>query len=261
MTGFDWLRCPHCAQPLTRRDRSLCCPAGHSFDVARQGYVNLLGRGAPANADTPAMLDARARFLAAGHYRPLSEAVSTQVAGAHRIIETGAGTGYYLAAALAADPAAEGLATDVSVAAAKRAAQAHPRVAAIVADTWAGVPVRDGVADAVLCLFAPRNPADFARMLAPGGRLVVAVPTVAHLAGLRQRYGLLGVAGDKVAEVLAGFTGWAADVRSLNWRMELTADAVGDLIRMGPNAFHGSPAEVAADTVEAEVSVVTLTRP
>ena len=117
MSGLDWTRCPVCGEPLSAVDGALRCPARHSFDVARQGYVNLLGRAAPANADTAAMLDARARFLASGHYDPIADAVAGAARG-ERLAEVGAGTGFYLARVLDAHPEAEGLATDVSVAAA-----------------------------------------------------------------------------------------------------------------------------------------------
>lgn len=262
MSGFDWLRCPHCAEPLTRGDGALRCSTGHAFDVARQGYANLLGRAAPANADTPRMLDARARFLAAGHYAPLADAVAARLDGALRIIEVGAGTGHYLARALDAHPDAEGLATDVSVAAAKRAARAHHRAMSIVADTWAGLPLRDGVADAVLCVFAPRNPSEFERVLAPGGRLVVAVPTAAHLADVRALYGLLGVAADKAETVAASLPGWDMDrPETLTAPLDLTAAEVADLIAMGPNAFHGPPPSTAPASTRLAVTVLTLTRP
>ncbi len=69
------LRCPICADPLTADAGALRCPAGHSFDVAKQGYANLLpGRG-PAGADTPAMVATRAELLTAGHLRPVTAAV------------------------------------------------------------------------------------------------------------------------------------------------------------------------------------------
>ncbi len=60
-----WLRCPVCQSSLSYEAGSLRCPAGHSFDVAKQGYVNLLGKP-PKNADTPDMVAARERFLAGG---------------------------------------------------------------------------------------------------------------------------------------------------------------------------------------------------
>lgn len=253
-----WLTCPTCGAHLDPGGRRLACPAGHSFDLARQGYVNLLGRAAPANADTPAMLDARARFLAEGHYAAITEAVIGALAGCHRIVEVGAGTGHYLAAALEALPEARGLATDVSPAAARRAARCHPRAGAIVADTWVHVPLRDGVADAVLCVFAPRNMEEFRRVLSPGGRLVMVVPQPGHLAELRERHGLLGVAGDK-ATSLAHHPGWTltaeAEVVS---RLDLSSEAVADLIAMGPNAFHGVPERVKPAMTTLSVSMLVL---
>ncbi|MFG3227523.1 putative RNA methyltransferase [Kitasatospora sp. NPDC048194] len=72
-----YLACPHCAQALTRHERSLRCPAGHSFDLARQGYVSLLaGDAHTGTGDTAEMVAARADFLTAGHYRPIADALA-----------------------------------------------------------------------------------------------------------------------------------------------------------------------------------------
>ena len=256
-----WLRCPVCAADLHETGGCLVCPSRHAFDVARQGYVNLTRRPVPNNADTAPMLDARARFLAAGHYEALADAVAAAAGPAERIVEVGAGTGYYLARALEANPGARGLATDVSPAAAKRAARAHPRAGSIVADTWAGLPLRDGVADVVLCVFAPRNPAEFERVLSPGGTLVVAVPGADHLAELRERYDLLGVDRDKAEAVAASFPGWRHRRTEVRAQLELSADEVADLIAMGPNAFHGPPTTTAPTRTTLAVTVVSLTRP
>ena len=88
------LRCPACGDSLGvgESGSSLVCDGGHRFDVARQGYVNLLRRAAPENADTPEMLAARDRFLGAGHYAPIAAAVADLARGAGRIVEVGAGT-------------------------------------------------------------------------------------------------------------------------------------------------------------------------
>ena len=261
MSGLDWTACPHCHEPLTRTGRALRCPVGHSYDVARQGYVNLLGQAPPANADTADMLDARSRFLAAGHYDDVALAVGEGVTG-RRVVEVGAGTAFYLSWALDEHPDAEGLATDVSVAAAKRAARAHPRVAAVVADTWAGLPLVDASVDTIVCVFAPRNPAEFARVLQPGGTLVVAQPAADHLIELRERYGLLGVAADKVDRLGAAFPGWTVSSRrEVRSRASLTAVEVADLIAMGPNAFHGLPGEVGSAEVQVSVDVLALRSP
>lgn len=254
----DALRCPYCSQPVHLDGNALACDRRHSFDVARQGYVNLLTRAAPANADTAAMLRARADFLSTGHYLPIADAVAGAVGDAERVLETGAGTGYYLTHTL--EGGGWGLATDVSPSAAKLAARAHPRMASIVADTWAGLPVADQSFDALLCVFAPRNPTEFARVLRPGGRLIIVVPTAAHLAELRDDYGLLGVPSDKAAAVAEAFTGWTVHTTRVEADLDLSADDVAHLIAMGPNAFHGLPATTAPARTRLSVDAVTLTR-
>lgn len=258
----SWLSCLVCGLDLADGGSRLVCEKGHSYDLARQGYVNLLPHAPPRNADTPAMLDARARFLGHGFYDQVTDAIVDAVQGCTRIIDVGAGTGHYLAHVLDELPDAHGLATDVSVAAAKRAARAHPRASAIVADTWARLPIRDGTADAVMCVFAPRNPGEFERILQPGGTLVVAVPTPLHLKELRERHDLLDVAADKVEGVMGAFPGWRADVWTEEYQIGLDQKQAADLIAMGPNAFHALPTEVAGLTsCTTSVSIVTLTRP
>lgn len=105
-------------EPCDRRGRQrlLRCPAGHSFDLARQGQVNLLGRRVPANAGTPETIAARHRFLTAGHYAPIRHAVQLACPGGGPVVEVGAGTGYYLAGVLGPTARAH-LALDVSPAA------------------------------------------------------------------------------------------------------------------------------------------------
>lgn len=234
---IDWLRCPLCEQGFSRNGRQLTCSSGHCVDIARQGYVNLLGRQQPANADTAEMVKARSSFLGAGWYAPVTDAVRDALQGARSVVEVGAGTAHHLAGALPED--AFGLATDVSVPAARRAARAHPRVAAVVADTWAGLPLRDGCTDTVLCVFAPRNPAEFRRVLAPGGRAVVITPEPDHLAELRGANGLLEVEHDKtrrLRETFSDFTLLHEDV--VTAPLDLDARSAATLVAMGPNAFH-----------------------
>lgn len=259
----DLLICPHCDRadetPVQLVDRTLRCPAGHVFDVARQGYVNLLTRAVPRHADTAAMVSARERFLATGAYAPLADELSSRAASAATLAEAGAGTGHYLAACLAArdDDSRRGLALDISPAAARRAARAHPRIGSVVADTWAGLPLRTGVVDVMLAVFAPRNPAEFARVLAPGGRVLVAAPLPEHLAELRSRLGLLGIEQDKENRLLESFAGLLrpAGRTDVRFTARLAPPAVADLVGMGPNAFHAVPPSRDADDREMAVRV------
>jgi 23S rRNA (guanine745-N1)-methyltransferase len=239
----DLLACPRCGEVLTLGPAAARCTAGHAYDVARQGHLNLLGGPQPANADTTAMIEARSRVLS-GVYGDLVALVAhtTAATQARVVVDAGAGTGQYLAAGLDLLPDAVGIATDVSVAAARRAASAHPRLASVVADTWRGLPVRTGVAQAVCCVFAPRNATEFARVLSPGGRLVVVTPEPGHLASVRAAYGLLDLDPDKAERLALALAGRFELVgsRRLTTVVDATAEQVADVIAMGPNAFHGT---------------------
>ena len=86
-----------------------------------------------------------------------------------------------------------GIALDVSKHAARLAAKAHPRIGAVVADAWAGLPVRGRAASVLLNVFAPRNPREMRRVLHPAGRAIVVVPEPDHLRELIEEYGLMAV--------------------------------------------------------------------
>ena len=256
------LACPRCGGALEVGERALHCQAGHSFDIARQGYVNLLGAKPPANADTAAMVAARERFLAAGVYDRIATEVARRLALTSTILEVGAGTGFYLARALG-ERAARGVALDVSPAAARRAARAHPRLAAVVADVWRPLPLRSGRLGAVLCVFAPRNMAEFARVLAGQGLLVVVTPTAAHLAGLRDAHGLLGIEPDKDDRLLRSAVGLFEPIarNRLDYVVPAPAAVLCDLIAMGPNAFHGVPETIGDADVHVSVTVSLFRKP
>lgn len=247
------LACPHCGGPLAAHGRAWHCPVGHSFDVAKQGYLNLAGGPEPANADTAAMLDARARVQDSGLFGFVEQALDDAAGPAEggTVLEVGAGTGHYLAGLVERRPTARGLALDVSRAAARRAARAHPRIASVVADVWRGLPVLDAAVEVLLCVFAPRNADEFARVLAPTGRVLVVTPSARHLAELRRDYGLLGIEHDKHDRLLDTLGA------RLRHRASTTHDTVAtlepamidDLIGMGPNAFHAPPPARAAERV------------
>jgi 23S rRNA (guanine745-N1)-methyltransferase len=244
------LRCPVCGAGLAREaaSGSVRCDAGHAFDVARQGYLSLLsGGGAPAG-DNAAMVADRVALLGGGAFDPLAEAVAAAAGRGTVAAEVGAGTGFYLAAALERGGFAVGIALDVSRYALRRAARAHPRIAAVGADVWTGLPLRDGAADAVLCVFAPRNGPELRRVLAPDGVLVVATPTPRHLAELIAPLELLRVderKDERLAQRLAG--GFELSTRTTcEWAMTLDRAAVAALAGMGPSAFHDDGARRAA---------------
>ncbi|MBF6327302.1 putative RNA methyltransferase [Nocardia transvalensis] len=241
------LACPECGEAVTVRDRSLLCARRHSFDIARQGYVSLLtGASTKMTGDTAAMLDARAAFQGERHFAPIADAIAAAVAAPcpvpDAIVEIGAGTGYYLAAALEAAPHAYGIALDVSKPAARRGARAHPRAAAVLADAWRGLPIRDGVLTHVLSVFAPRNPDEVARALAPDGRFLVVTPTSRHLSELIDPLGMVSVDAakeDRLADTLSGRFE-QLDRTLVEYPMKLGHTDITNVAAMGPSAHHAA---------------------
>lgn len=236
------LACPHCGSALQPTDDQLVCDIGHSFNIARQGYASLLGGGRrAATGDTAAMTAARAAFLATDHYRLIAEAVSRTIPADARglCLDIAGGTGYYLAAVLDDHPDLAGLSVDLSPFAARRAARAHERAAAVTADVWQAFPVRTGAVRYILSIFGPRNGPEMHRVLEPNGLLVVATPTDRHLLELRQPLGLINVDShkqDRLATQLCDFT----RVREVEveYVTKMSALDVENDVQMGPNAHH-----------------------
>lgn len=253
----DLLACPHCHAGLAIADRVLVCVAGHSFDIARQGYVNLLpGDARTGTADTVAMVAARADFLAAGHYAPLVTSIVTRAAALSLpddgcVLDLGAGTGYYVARVLDALSGRRGLALDLSKHAARRAARAHDRLGVVVCDAWRRLPVLDDAAALALSIFAPRDGAELARILAPGGALLVVTPTARHLWQLVAALDLLTVDEHKRERLDRALAGRfrLTDEQVHRFDMTLTGDDITAVVAMGPNAWHTAPADVAQRVV------------
>jgi 23S rRNA (guanine745-N1)-methyltransferase len=265
------LACPVCAGPLAVGEDGgvLRCPAGHSYDRARQGHVTLLppGHRAPSG-DSAEMVADRVAFLAAGHHAGISAALGDAVldgggAEPRVLLDLGGGTGHHLAAVLDRLPGASGVVLDSSPFAARRAARLHPRAMAVVADTWARLPVRDGAVDRALVVFAPRNGPEIARVLHPAGRLVVVTPAADHLGELVGPLGLLRVDPDKAARLAGSLEPHLVPVAVTERRdvLRLDRSTVGTLVGMGPHARHLPPGiragriDALAEPVEVTVAV------
>jgi len=248
-----YLACPHCAQQLTLEGRTLRCAAGHSFDLAKQGYVSLLaGDAHTGTGDTADMVAARSDFLAAGHYLPIADALAAAADGAEGLVaDLGAGTGYYLAHVLQRAGSA-GAALDISKYALRRAAKAHPRIGAVVCDAWRPLPLRDGCADLVLNVFAPRNGPEIRRVLRPGGRLLLVSPTSRHLRELVAGLGLLSVDEDKERRIEEKLSPWLTRVDrvEVEFRLSLSRADAAAVVAMGPNAWHTDGGRLAAALAE-----------
>ncbi|MEV6910806.1 putative RNA methyltransferase [Amycolatopsis sp. NPDC051071] len=266
------LRCSVCGDPVGLIERTVRCERGHSFDVAKQGYVNLLHARIPAGtADTAPMVAARVDLLSSGAYLPLADELA-KVASEHvhdgLIVDAGAGTGYYLAHALDAVPGAYGLALDVSAVALRRAARAHPRAGAAVWNLWEPWPVADSCTSLILNVFAPRNAPQFHRVLAADGLLVVATPNPGHLRELGDLVISVDESKDARLEETLGERFSRVERREVTREMTLSAAQIRQVVEMGPSAHHlhrdGRRERLDAITGSVDVTTsfsVTLYRP
>ena len=192
------LTCPVCGGVLHREERSLRCGAGHCYDIARQGYVNLLRSNqskSKRHGDDKRMVAARTAFLDAGYYAPLRDAVAAAAAAAAEftagdadVVDAGCGEGYYTAQVLhtlqqqGRTPSVCGvdISRDALICAHRRAPELTLAVASI-----AHLPVADASCDLLLNVFAPHDAGEFARVLRPRGVLLRVIPLERHLWGLK----------------------------------------------------------------------------
>jgi len=253
-----YVRCPVCAGSVRVGDDQVVCDRGHSFNIARQGYVSLVsGRGGPGTGDSAAMVLAREAFLGGGHYQPVADALRAPAARSDRgapglVLDLAGGTGYYLARVLDALDGRLGACVDLSAPALRRAARAHPRAVALGADAWQSLPFADGAAALVLSVFGPRNAAEIRRVLAPDGTLLVATPGAGHLAELRQALGLIGIDERKTERLAEAYGGYAdSSVTPVRYELRLGHAELTDLVAMGPSARH-----IAADELAGRVAAL-----
>lgn len=188
-------QCPNCKKPLDTAARSWRCENGHSFDRAKEGYVNLLPvqkKRSREPGDSSEMLQARRRFLDAGHYRPLAEAICAMLGGSNAAgdrgacLDIGCGEGYYSRALAAAGvPAEDLIGIDISKAGVRLAAKSMPHAQFAVASSFE-LPLLEHSIARVLRVFAPGPAAELHRVVAPGGILLDVSPGPEHLWSLKR---------------------------------------------------------------------------
>lgn len=237
------LICPICGMKLEQAERAFVCPHRHSFDIARQGYVNLLTvqqKHSLNPGDTREQVLARRAFLEEGHYAPICQALidtarELEITGP--ILDVGCGEGYYssrLANALGAD--LTGL--DISKEAV-RCAAAKYKDAQWLCATAAHIPVPDGSAQLVTSLFALTLPGEFARILSDKGCYFQVLAAQDHLLGLKSIiYPELRSREKDTVPVLEGLE----LVKTVPIRFELAIEGrqIQNLFSMTPHVFRVS---------------------
>lgn len=227
-----------CGRALTPVERRLRCAAGHSFDVARSGYISLLqpqDRRSTAAGDSKEAVTARRRLLDAGVGRAAIDAiVSRAVAIEGPLVagDLGCGSGDLLGA-LAAAREVCGVGIDLSAAAAEAAARRFPAVTWVVANADRALPLLDRSVQLITSLNGRRNVGECARVLAPGGLLIVAVPAPDDLIELREQVQGEGVTRDRADAVVAEHAARFAVLErfTVRSRQHLDGDGLRDLLR------------------------------
>jgi 23S rRNA (guanine745-N1)-methyltransferase len=239
------LLCPvrGCHVALVREDRRLRCIRGHSFDVARSGYVNLLQpqeRRSKQPGDTPAAVAARRRLHDRGVTEPLLRAIAEMVSASSGdiVLDAGCGDGFYLGT-LAGETGFDAHGADISIAAIDAAARRYPECEWIVANADRFVPYPDQSFSKVLSITARMNAGEFRRVLQPDGRLLVAIPAPDDLIELR------GTGRDRVGRTIETFApGFKLiDRRRAATSADLDASAVQDILLSIYRPMRSQPVE------------------
>jgi 23S rRNA (guanine745-N1)-methyltransferase len=233
------LLCPvrNCRKPLAREAKRLVCERGHSFDVARSGYINLLQpqeRRSKTPGDTPAAVEARQRLHDRGVTVPLLDAIAeiTSVSARDTVLDAGCGDGFYLGT-LAHRTGFDAHGVDISIPAIRAAARRFPPSSAergrfewIVANADRFIPYADASFSLILSITARMNSPEFRRVLRPDGRLLVAISSPEDLIELR------GSGRDRAARTMEAFAGdfTLAERRRATTHADLDAEAVRDVL-------------------------------
>ena len=234
------LCCPICKEQLNLQDRQYLCPNRHSFDIARQGYVNLLTvqqKHSLNPGDTREQVLSRREFLEAGYYAPIAQALvdaAKELGITGQILDVGCGEGYYSARlADALDCPLTGL--DISKEAVRCAAAKYKGKQWLCA-TAAHIPVEDGSVNLLTSLFALTLPQEFARVLQKGGCYFQVLAAEDHLLGLKGIiYDQLNFKEKNTVPELPGFE----LVKSVPIRFTFTVEGkqVQNLFSMTPHVF------------------------
>lgn len=220
----------NCHLPLARNERRVVCPSGHSFDVARSGYINLLQpqeRRSKQPGDSEEAVEARRRLHDRGVTTPLLDAIAemASIADDDVVLDAGCGDGFYLGS-LRRRNGGEAHGIDISIPAIDAAARRFSECEWIVGNADRFVPYADATFTRVLSITARMNSPEFRRIIRDDGRLLVAIPSPDDL--IEQR----GAGRDRVARTIETFGNeFALSDRQRAWTTaSLDRDSVHDVL-------------------------------
>ncbi len=271
------LACPLCGTHFTRQQTTLVCTNSHAFDIAREGYVNLLRKKLPG--DTKEMLLARRTFFDQGYYQPVSDTINALLAAyapsvslqnsegpSHLcILDAGCGEGYYLDR-LRTDLSARDqlplcLGIDISKDGIRLAAKRYPESHFLVANLKEHLVLQDATIQVMLNIFSPRNAEEYARVLSPDALLLVVIPGPTHLHQLRSTLQLLNIEESKEQHVIEQFSPRFSllTTQTLSYTLRLQQPEISWLVMMTPNYWHlSSESRLALERLETIQATVEM---
>lgn len=177
--------CPICAQAVQIEDNGkVTCPSNHSFDIAKQGYINFMTKPVQSMYSKE-LFEARHNIIANGLYDQLQEQLAQLAVGTH-FLDTGCGEGSHLARIVAKCPEAIGVGIDIAKEGIIAAAKFHTGCIWCVGDL-AKSPYNENSFDTIFNILSPANYDEFKRLLKPGGKVIKVVPQEGYLKELRQQ--------------------------------------------------------------------------
>jgi 23S rRNA (guanine745-N1)-methyltransferase len=251
----DNFKCPNCGQALTlntdAQSKTYSCTNNHSFDMAREGYLNLLlaqHKRSRNPGDSDDMIRSRQRFLSAGYYSSLSDAIVRQVAESaegfnQSLIDLGCGEGHYMQQLRNASADLKLLGIDISKFAVRLAAK-RKMDARLVVDSAFNIPLFENRVDTAISVFSPISSDETARILKPGGTLIMVGPGEQHLSGLTELiYDKTVPHGGNPLEADAQFT--LQESIEVKRDISVQGSDILDLLTMTPYYWHTRPEQQA----------------
>ena len=241
-TVITMIQCPKCAEALQQEAKRFVCKNNHSFDIAKEGYVNLLLKNSTNHGDNKAMVQARSHFLNQDYYKPLAELliqkISSYALHDATILDLGCGQGYYTSQIQKVFTHHSVIGVDISKEAIAYASKQNKQIQYIVASN-ANLPLADDSINMALCLFSFLDASELQRVIKDNGYIIVVNPHTHHLFELKQAVYDTPYVNELNQSEIDGFK--IIDAIELTYPVHINSnEAIKELFQMTPYAYKTS---------------------
>jgi 23S rRNA (guanine745-N1)-methyltransferase len=257
--------CPICSSPMKMLDSTrLVCAENHSFDLSKNGYVNLAPQAHVTKYDK-SLFEARKRVIDSGFFNQLLHYIIQIVSQRNNslenvaVLDAGCGEGSHLSAILSGltGSGITGVGIDLAKEGVAAAAKEHPGHIWCVADL-ANCPFQDQKFDTIINILSPANYAEFTRLLKPDGLFVKVVPESGYLKELREIFyddNKEQSDSDPLNRIEEHFK--AVTTERITYQFSLPNGLLAPLIRMTPLSW-GASKEKIEEALSMEIPSITI---